>query len=190
MRLLLCQVAAPEFADIREPIQIIPWGTIALFAAAAILLALAGFLLWKKRKEKIDTAEQIRHQVSPIDKARIAFQRLREEQIDLADKAYTSAVSGVIRDYLEDAYRLPAPERTTEEFFALLRVHKTFDPDMQDRLMGFLQQSDLIKFARQELSASQREPLLTGAEDFVESAERKRLETPEAVTTTAEEKAG
>lgn len=174
---LLLQAEALELADIRDPIQIISWTTVAIVAVAVIATLAAVTLIWRRRNQKLATEAEIAIRVSPIDKARKAFNILRESQPDLSDKDYMSEVSGVMRDYLEDAYNLPAPERTTEEFFDLLREEDAFSSEMQSQLMDFLQQSDLIKFACQELNANQREPLLDGAVDFVETAEKSRIST-------------
>ena len=119
---LLLQTEVIELADIREPIRIISWGTVALIAAIVIALLAAGIFFWQRRRQKLATEAEFIIQVSPIEKARKAFKTLREKQPELSDKAYISEVSGVMRDYLEDAYNLPAPERTTEEFFDLLRA--------------------------------------------------------------------
>ena len=170
---ILLQVDSLELADIRDPIRI--WSLTSLLLGILLILAicLGGYFIWRKRQQNAHTKVQEANRISPIEKAREAFKTLREKQPDLGDKAYISEVSGVMRAYLEDAYKLPAPERTTEEFFELLRSQAVFETSMQSQLMAFLQRSDLIKFARQELGANQREPLLKQAEEFVETAEQR-----------------
>jgi hypothetical protein len=65
-------------------------------------------------------------------------------------REFSFAVSDALRGYLEERFRLRAPERTTEEFLRELEVTGALLPDQKQALAGFLEQSDLVKFARYE----------------------------------------
>ena len=55
-----------------------------------------------------------------------------------------------MRVFIEDMYKIQAPEQTTQEFLTELAQHPTFSKDVQQKLNDFLSQADLVKFARLE----------------------------------------
>jgi hypothetical protein len=65
-------------------------------------------------------------------------------------REFSFALSLALRTYLEERFRLRAPERTTEEFLRELELTAALLPDQKTALGGFLEQSDLVKFARYE----------------------------------------
>src|SRR5205823_13096562 len=85
------------------------------------------------------------HEIAAAELERLRGRRLVEQG---AFKEYYSALSDIVRRYLEHRFQLRAPEMTTEEFLLatardgrLVAAHR--------RLLGeFLVESDLVKFAR------------------------------------------
>lgn len=59
-------------------------------------------------------------------------------------------VSNIVRTYLEDRFRLRAPEQTTEEFIYEAVHSRLLSAEHQQLLRDFLEQCDLVKFARHE----------------------------------------
>ena len=57
-------------------------------------------------------------------------------------------LSAIVRRYLEARFGLRAPERTTEEFIRDALTARTLAAPHHDLVAGFLEQSDLVKFAR------------------------------------------
>ncbi len=57
-------------------------------------------------------------------------------------------LSSIIRRYLENRFGLRAPERTTEEFIREASTSRLLSPDHQMLTCEFLEQCDLVKFAR------------------------------------------
>ena len=57
-------------------------------------------------------------------------------------------LSSIARQYLEARYHLRAPEQTTEEFIRDAVNSRKLSTDHQQLLRDFLEQSDLVKFAR------------------------------------------
>ncbi len=57
-------------------------------------------------------------------------------------------LSAIVRRYLEARFGLRAPERTTEEFIRDALSSKKLSDAHRDLVGGFLEQSDLVKFAR------------------------------------------
>ena len=123
------------------------WIWIALILLAA--LAAAFFAL----RKFLSTPRTILHLPPPIPPHRIALdaiEALRQKGWIEALKIepFYVALSGIVRRYLEGRFGLRAPERTTEEFIRdALMSRKLSDPH-RDLVAGFLEQSDLVKFAR------------------------------------------
>jgi hypothetical protein len=65
-------------------------------------------------------------------------------------RAFAIAVSDAVRVYLEERFTLRAPERTTEEFLRDLQKTSALTPQQKASLAAFLEQCDLVKFARFE----------------------------------------
>src|ERR1043166_1315114 len=65
-------------------------------------------------------------------------------------RAFCIAVSDAVRLYLEERFNLRAPERTTEEFLRDLQKTSALSPQQKQSLAAFLEQCDLVKFARFE----------------------------------------
>jgi hypothetical protein len=76
-------------------------------------------------------------------------------------KPFVIAVSDAARQYLEERFEFRAPERTTEEFLYELKRTNLLSENQKESLGDFLQQCDLVKFARYEPA----EPELRGLHD-------------------------
>ncbi len=91
-------------------------------------------------------------------------------------KEFYSALSGIVRRYLEDRFAVRAPEMTTEEFLAATARGGALERTHRGLLGAFLAESDLVKFARHVPTLGDSERALGAAERFVgETAERDRL---------------
>ena len=83
-------------------------------------------------------------------KALRALARLRgQPRVTEAEvEAFYVDVSQVLRVYLEERFGLHAPERTTEEFLGEIEQSDLLNADHRLSITRFLQQCDLVKFAR------------------------------------------
>lgn len=77
------------------------------------------------------------------------------------------ALSGIVRRYLEGRFGLRAPERTTEEFIRDALSSKKLSDAHRDLVAGFLEQSDLVKFARHAPGQADMRNALDSAERLV-----------------------
>jgi len=150
------------------------WGWI---AAAVLGLLVALFVAIRKF---ISTPRTILHMPPPIPPYQIALDALA----DLRAKGWIEAgtvepfylcLSGIVRRYLEARFGLRAPERTTEEFIRDALHAKCLSDAHRERVAGFLEQSDLVKFARHT-------PGPTDMQNGLDSAERLVRETMPAST--------
>jgi len=117
------------------------WGAGILLVAALAVIAL---LFWKRAKARRPVAPP----VPPHVRAR---QKLDAALLLIGDpRAFCIAVSDAVRVYLEERFTLRAPERTTEEFLRDLGKTTVLSSAQKGSLVSFLEQCDLVKFARFE----------------------------------------
>ncbi len=161
-------LAEAGFSDIRGIVSFRgywPW-----LLAAGILLVLAAFIGWQRWRKRKTTALPEPVEL-PHVKARRLLQLLREKGAELEAEQFTVEVSSILRVYLEEALALPAPEQTSEEFLQDLRDQTWLTPELQNDLEEFMGLADLVKFARQSLSAGQRQRLLDSAVQLVDTTQ-------------------
>jgi hypothetical protein len=152
---------APAGEDIRDIKQPLPmggglWWLWALIAVAAI----AAVALWlKKRKKVAEVAPELL-----IPPHRRAKERLRGATELISDPyRFCSLVSDVVRTYLEERFKLHAPDQTTDEFLAELRESSVLNEEHKALLEDFLTRCDLVKFARLEPTEPELRGLLDAA---------------------------
>lgn len=73
-----------------------------------------------------------------------------------------------MRGYLEERFKVPALERTTDDLLLELRT-SPIAPDLQQQLANMLRLADLVKFAKAVPSATENERMLTGAREFIKA---------------------
>lgn len=141
-------IAASEtLRDIKPPVEIINGWLWFWCALAALVLGVILFELWrwwlKQRKQA---------PVVPPVPAHVRAKHKLQEALALITqpKPFCTLVSDTTRAYLEERFEFHAPERTTEEFLHELRGTNLLLPDQKESLGGFLQQCDLVKFAKYE----------------------------------------
>lgn len=89
---------------------------------------------------------------------------------------FYTELSSIVRRYLEDRFRLRAPERTTEEFIREATTSRLLSAEHQLLTSGFLEQCDLVKFARHH-------PKRADMQNGYDAAERLVRETTPPSTT-------
>jgi len=120
-----------------------------LIGGIVLLIVIVIFLVKKvfRRKEKIIPVPP------PLPAHVIAYEQLekiKEENLPGRGmiKEYYSRVSNAARHYLENRFGLRAPERTTEEFLYDMASTDYLTVRQQDLVGEFLNECDLVKFAR------------------------------------------
>jgi len=83
-------------------------------------------------------------------------------------KAFYERISNILRHYIEDRFRLRAPEQTTEEFLLELSRTDALAPDDKTGLGEFLESCDLVKFARHEPRTEQIQTTFDLVKTFIE----------------------
>jgi hypothetical protein len=103
------------------------------------------FLYIKKREGEIKIATIPAHE--------LAYRQLRrlvaENLLDKGEfRLFYFRISDILRHYIENRFRLDAPEKTTEEFLDALKGWAVFGNEQKRLLKLFLVHCDLVKFAR------------------------------------------
>ncbi|MEX0325522.1 MAG: hypothetical protein AB3N33_05485 [Puniceicoccaceae bacterium] len=160
------------FVDIDGPVRI---GLMALIGLAALVLVgvvlLIGLLRRVLRNRKASSRTPLENQRSPLEVAMERLDRLQAEAEGMAAEPFIVEVSDIVRDYLETTMRIPAKEQTSEEFLQELHTRSGLPDVLQARMPRFLDQCDLVKFARQVLAETQRELLLETASIVVKETD-------------------
>jgi len=163
----------PDAADIRDvkapepiPVDWRPYYVIGGGLLALALLALLAHRLLVRPKRTVAAAPP----PPPHVVALAALDALRARALveHGAFKDFYSALSDIVRRYLEDRFRVRAPEMTTEEFL-LATSRDGRVAAAHRRLLGeFLTESDLVKFARHVPTIADSERAFTAARRFVD----------------------
>ena len=154
-------LAAADIRDIKAPVEI-PSGWFWLWCMLGALgIALASYYAWRywqKLRTRPKTQELI---IPPHVRAR----RKLEQALALIyePRPFCISVSDTLRAYLEEAFSLRAPERTTEEFLEELQSSALLSFSQKQLLGDFLMRCDLVKFARDEPAVEQLKELHASA---------------------------
>jgi hypothetical protein len=130
-----------------------------------ILVAVLALAYWLWKRRPVTDATKATPPPTPYELAIRALQRLREENPPVEE--FYTRLSDIVRHYLEGRFYLRAPERTTEEFLYEVSQDNTLAQEHKDLLGAFLQESDLVKFARHHPEQSDIQRALEAAEKFV-----------------------
>jgi len=139
--------------DIRD-IEAVPEDYTHLFKIGAIVLAvllLIGIILWlmlRRRKPQKMIVATI-PPVVPWQKALSALEVLQHQAIwrDGKTKEFHSELTDVLRTYIEEHFKLPAMESTTDETMAMIRKAEV-NNEAAAELNEVLRLADLVKFAK------------------------------------------
>jgi len=117
------------------------WGAVILVLCA---LAWWAWRAWRKKAAAVASAPPVPAHVRARHALEAALALLSDP------KAFSIAVSGALREYLEERFNFHAPERTTEEFLHELQGTNLLTTEQKLSLGDFLANCDLIKFAKYE----------------------------------------
>ncbi len=171
----------PQDADLRDisaPVDIpVPrwwWGT-ATMALAALLAALAW---WRRRRI---AARSIPRVVPPHESALAALAALLEAGLPGPEgiEDFFLRLSDIVRRYVEDRFGVRAPEQTTEEFLTAMADESAVAAEHQRLLRSFLEEADLVKFARLVPGREAVEGAVEAARNFVRQTVPDELIAPE-----------
>jgi hypothetical protein len=157
--------AGKEPADIRGikgPLMFrnVYWGIVSL-GTALFLLAAVAFIFYKKLKQYAPV--RLPHETALEELESIKAAYLQGGGV----KEYYVGVSDCIRRYVERAFKLKAPEMTTEEFLNSLHNSSALTMPQKDLMRGFMNACDMVKFAKYAPTSVEAESLYFTAKTFV-----------------------
>lgn len=161
-RLLAAVPPAEDIRDIRGPKLMIPaWGLPAAIAAAA-LLALCIYWIWRRRNRRLARI------LTPFEIALKGLDDIRPLMLPGTAREFSTAVSDIVRTYIEKRFDVTVTRLTTEEFLRDLLGSSNASLASHRALLGeFLQQCDIVKFAAMSLTVQNMESLRQSARAFV-----------------------
>ncbi|WOO42295.1 hypothetical protein [Rubellicoccus peritrichatus] len=167
----VASAAEDDIMDIRGMRGLSFWEANWQWAVPSIIVSLIviGLIIYFGSKKKPEP---------PLTPYQLAQKELNEASMQMGtgdDKAFSFAVSDALRHYLEGAFRIRAPEQTTEEFLETAKVDKRIAEDALETLAEFLALCDLAKFARHAFGEEERTKLLSTAKEFVQKAHTQRI---------------
>lgn len=137
------------------------WLLLAFVAAVVVLW------LWKRKGPGAPTV--VAPPPTPYEVAVRELRRLREENPPVEE--FYTRLSAIVRRYLEGQMGLRAPERTTEEFLVEMSRDHSLSAEHRELLGAFLQEADLVKFAKLQPGMEDMKRALDAAERFVHESQ-------------------
>jgi hypothetical protein len=162
--------APTDIRDIRPPIEppfywrpyYVGGAALAVVVATALL---AYRLLRRRERAAAGVPPRPAHEIAIEDLERLRGRRLTDHGLF---KEYYSALSGIVRAYLERRFAVRAPEMTTEEFLLTSARGGRLQSTHRALLSDFLSESDLVKFARHVPTIADSERAYAAARRFVD----------------------
>lgn len=156
-----------DILGIQPPVEIpTGWEWLLYTLAAAALIALAVLVT----RRLLRRWHVIKPPPIPYVEPHTVARRRLAAALRLIDDPYRfcSAVSSALRGYFEGRFSLHAPDRTTDEFLAELRTSTALNVRQHELVSEFLNQCDLVKFARDEPARADLEQMHRFALGLVE----------------------
>ncbi len=158
-------VATNDIHAIKPPVEI-PSSWMGLLWLLLIVAVVMVALWWWRRRQKATKPVVPAVIIPPY---RRAFERLNAALDLLHDPhRFIVVVSQTVRVYLEERFRLHAPERTTEEFLFEVRNSADLTDVQKNSLADFLSRCDMVKFARYEPPEAELREIYQAAVRLVE----------------------
>ncbi|NCD33885.1 MAG: hypothetical protein EOL87_10790 [Spartobacteria bacterium] len=136
---------------------------------AVILILIAAIMIYYRSRRDKRPLEPAARPRPPYDVALEALHLLREKGLIEAHEVerFYVELSSIMRLYMENRFSLRAPEQTTEEFIHAAVRSRMLSTNQQIILQSFLEQSDLVKFAKHAPESSDMENAYQAAVHFV-----------------------
>lgn len=134
------------------------------FLWGLLLIPVILFLIFRKRRKEQKPVSLRRRTLDALD-------ALQQEVLDrrLSAKEGMAGVSDLLRNYLEERFKLPVSRKTTPEFLAEMEFSSAIPSQAGSFLKKFLNAADMIKFAQAPCDAPAVSTAVASAVDLVEN---------------------
>ena len=145
--------AVEDIREIRGPVNVSVNYTRIYLIIAAVFVALAitaGIIYFLKKRKRVEKVVAPPPQLPAHEIAYRALQKLIKMDLIAKGKVpeYYSLLSDIVRRYIENRFKLMAPERTTQEFLSEMSKADIMVSDHKLLIKKFLEHCDLVKFAK------------------------------------------
>ena len=161
--------AGKDIEAVLSPVWIYPPAkTVVFYSLLVLAVAAIVFGLWKVLKKVHRTIQLMR--MSPRERALHDLAELLAKDLIAKDlvKEFYLELTLIVRQYIERAHAIRAPEQTTEEFLVAVSQDSRFKPEVVTRLKSFLEAADLVKFAAYRPAAEAIDKATGTAREYVE----------------------
>ena len=175
-----------KFFDIKQPLDA-PWTlsefldeylSLMLMGVLLIILILVIFWYLKKRKQ---VEKPVVKEIVPKEAAHIIaireLNQLKEKKLWQSDrtKMYYVELTDILRNYLENRFRIAALEQTSFEILESIKNSQHLDNDQQKQLRQILSIADMAKFAKAKPLANENDLALKNAFELIENTKLEAL---------------
>ncbi len=145
------------------------WHYIALGIAVLGLIAFLIYFFFF-RKKPVEEKPVIVKTIPAHEEALAALNKIKSEKLwqNNKTKEYYSAITDVLRIYIERRFHVPAMEQTSDEIQASFR-HVNISLDLKERLHANFKLADLVKFAKEKPLQYENEKIIEDALQFVKA---------------------
>ncbi len=161
-----------DIKDVKDPQKIpLDWKIIALWILIGVIVLAVLFYLYRRYKKKKEGMPVVKKVIKlpPHVIALNSLRALEEKKLwqNGKIKEYHSEITEIIRRYFSERFGLRALELTTSETMQLLRSRKETEI-IRDITENFLNNADMVKFAKFSPMSSVNEEMMKQANEIVE----------------------
>ncbi len=158
--------------------EILPWILLGLLLVAGV-----AFLIWYLRRRKKNRPLFARKSKPKLPPSEEAIRRLEEVRLSRMWqagklKAYHSAITDIMREYVARRFRFDAREMTSGEIIQNLGKEQAVNKDALSKVQSAFELADLVKFAKLRPSPLENDTSLNYCVDFVNETRVVPQETP------------
>jgi hypothetical protein len=157
----------PQLKDIVPPQPYFIPANYLWLAGGIIALLAAAYLAWRCFRRFIAKPPP---RPNPRQAAAARLRELLRRAPEMDARLFGTEVCDVLRVFIGEQYRLHPERQTSAEFLASIAGSTHFTPRDHALLAAFLEQCDLLKFARHDAALPAKERLIEQATEFVEGS--------------------
>jgi hypothetical protein len=145
------------------------YGTLALIVAVIIILVIIRRMRKVQLPLVVEEAPQVPAHVTAFEK----LEKLKAEKLwqEGKLKLYHSRLTDILREYIENRFKIQALEQTTDEILFGFR-NAAVDEESKQKLKMVLTLADLVKFAKEQPLADENETSMNNVYDFIHGTKR------------------
>jgi hypothetical protein len=163
-----------DIADVEEPsmyrqiVEYLKSHSWIIWAVLTLVALALGLVVYFRKKRSTSLGGAKLPPELPHEKAFRQLKELQAAQLWQKDriKEYYSTLSDIIRVYLEERYKINAPEQTTDELLALARSNREVKK-VRTELKRLLRTADLVKFAKAHPLPNEHTACMDAAQEIV-----------------------